>query len=1129
MPSDRVSTESADIRSVFLSSGQIGQDLLAVDWSATPLGPLADWPQSLKTIVHVVITSRFSMWMAWGPELTFFANETYRRDTLGAKYPWALGKPASEVWAEIWPDIGPRIEAVMTTGVASWDESLLLILERSGFPEETYHTFSYSPLTDDDGQIVGMLCVVSEDTKRVIGDQRMTILRDLASVLSSARTEADVFANAESALSANLGPLPFTLAYLFDERNPTARLALSAGVAAGNPVAPFAVGPQDHTWPIDDALHGRSVVVDDLAVRFDELGSREGFNPPTKAFVVPLRSQAGERPYGFLVAGISSYQLFESEYEGFIALVASQLAAAIANARAYESERQRAERLAELDDAKTRFFTNVSHEFRTPLTLLLGPAADALSDQIEPLSSSQRRRIELVQRNGERLLRLVNSLLDFARLESGRVEAQFEATDLALYTAQLASMFRAATDRAGISLEVDCGPLRESALIDREMWAKIVSNLVSNALKFTFDGGITISLVELVLDGAPWVELLVRDTGVGISDAEQEHLFERFHRVAGVRARTHEGSGIGLALVAELVAIHGGTVSATSSPGIGSAFTVRIPLHRVDEVAISAGEIDDDAQIPELVVGGIVDEAMRWLEGPEILTGSGSGNESSREVSRPLVLVADDNADMRQYVAALLADLCEVVTVADGMAALEVARSRTPDLVLTDVMMPNLDGFGLLTALRRDPATARVPVIMLSARAGEEAAVEGLTAGVDDYLVKPFSAVELVARVRSNLELDHARREASERERQVAHELQRSLMPPEHFVVDQLDIATYYQAGVQGTDVGGDWYDVIELGAGRVALVIGDVMGRGVRAAALMGQVRSAIRAFSQMDLPPATVLSLLDRTVSEFADGQIVTCIYGVYDPVDRSFVFGSAGHLPPLVKTPGAATRRLEGGLAAPLGTGPASFNQVQVILPDGAVLALYTDGLVERRDESLDARIDEAAGLLDEVSAPMGDLVTILAERLCPDGSEDDMAILLAQVPEYPERWERASFSIAADPGAVATARARIRDTLEKWNVPAAVIEDLVLLGSELVTNAIIHGRPPIEMRMRRTATDVILEVADAASFYPRRKRPSKFEEHGRGLAIVDVLAHDWGSRMTDGGKAVWCAVSIPPSST
>ncbi len=187
---------------VFAADAEVGGDLARVGWASTPLGPPRQWPQSLRTAVSILLSSRFPMWMAWGPELTFFCNAAYRRDTLGRKYPWALGRPAREVWAEIWDDIGPRIDTVMTTGQATWDQGLLLFLERSGYTEESYHTFSYSPLRDDDGAVVGMLCVVSEETERVLGERRMATLRDLGSDLSVVRTEQEMLTSWTSSSAA---------------------------------------------------------------------------------------------------------------------------------------------------------------------------------------------------------------------------------------------------------------------------------------------------------------------------------------------------------------------------------------------------------------------------------------------------------------------------------------------------------------------------------------------------------------------------------------------------------------------------------------------------------------------------------------------------------------------------------------------------------------------------------------------------------------------------------------------------------------------------------------------------------------------------------------------------------------
>ncbi len=1117
---------ASDMRALFTASGRLGGDLLAVDWHATPLGPIDSWPQSLKTIMQVVLTSRFSMWMAWGPELTFFANETYVRDTLGAKYPWALGRPASEVWAEIWPDIGPRIKRVMQTGEASWEESLLLILERSGYPEETYHTFSYSPLVDESRSIAGMLCVVQEDTERVIAEQRMAILRDLGSALTAARTEDEVFTTATARLAGDLGTLPFSLVYLFED-DESARLVLSAGVAPGHPVAEQASPVATSRWRLGEVQAGHTALVEDLPGLFEQVPAGAWDEPASSALVVPLRGRPNERPYGAFVAGLNRYRLLDEGYEGFVRLIATQIAASVSNARAYEAERRRAERLAELDRAKTAFFTNVSHEFRTPLTLLLGPATDALRDGENVLLPEQHARLELVHRNGERLLRLVNTLLDFSRLEAGREVAHLEPVDLSDYTTGLAELFRPAVERAGLVLEVDCEPIGD-VLVDREMVTKMLSNLLSNALKFTFSGGITVRVRKLVEDGTPAAELSVSDTGIGIAPDEQAHLFERFHRVEGARARTHEGSGIGLALVAELAAIQGGSVYAESVPEQGSTFTVRFPLASARLEGAAPSTAGPDAALAG-IAAGFVEEALRWLEPDDAsLDGAAPGRTAllDGDDTRARVLIVDDNADMRRYVRSLLADDYLVDAARDGAVALEMIEAATPDLVLTDVMMPRLDGFGLLRALRADPATTQIPIIMLSARAGEEAAIEGLDSGADDYLIKPFSALELLARVRSNLELERVRREASRQEHRIADELQRSMMPSPTISSDSLGIATYYQPGVRGTQVGGDWYDVIEAGAGRTILLIGDVMGRGVRAAAVMSQIRATARAFAQLGLAPADVLELMDLTVREL-DEQLVTCIYAIYDSTDSSLVYASAGHLPPLLATPAGTTMRLTDALGPPLGAGPVPRTQARAVIPAGATIVFYTDGLVEQRGSDLDKRIDALAAHL-AAHAGQAPLPATLAEHLCPDGADDDIAILTVQVPEAEPSWESVSIDVPANEAAVAMARWSVSETLERWAIPRPTIDDVVLLTSELVTNAIIHGRPPVELHLRRSRSELLLEVLDAANYLPRIVRPATTDEHGRGLQIVTRLAGRWGIRMTDGGKAVWCTTPISPQS-
>jgi signal transduction histidine kinase len=749
----------------------------AFDWGSTPLGDADTWPQGLKATVRILLTSQFPMWMAWGPELTILYNDAYARTTMGKKHPWALGKPASVVWPEVWKDVAPRIERVLATGEASWDETLPLILERSGYPEETYHTFSYSPLVGPDGANAGMLCVVIEDTGRVLGERQLASLGTLAATLVDANSRAEVFDAIEHGL-ANQKDIPFALIYLFDDDNSRLKLVGSCGIDADDPAAcvEIVLDAPDCPWPVELLTSSEPVTLEDLSEWFADLPTGTWDRPPEKAHLVPFSRKGQSAPAGVFIAAINPYRQLDASYAGFLELIAGQIAASITNAEAYEETRKRAEALAELDRAKTSFFSNVSHELRTPLTLILGPIEDALTSQAPPTPAG----LEMLHRNALRLLKMVNGLLDFVRIEAGRLHASYEPTDLSLLTAELASVFRSAVERAGLQLTVDCPPLPEPVYVDREMWENIVLNLLSNALKSTFDGEIR---VVLSTDGSA-AELKVADTGTGIPERDLPHLFERFRRVEGAARRTHEGSGIGLALVKELVEMHGGTIAVESTPAIGTTFTVTVPF---GQKHLTRGQIVSDSLNPVVLQGSAVAyarEAMGWLPGEDRLTDEITRTEASdrlqeaataREPDRkPVVLLVDDNADMRDYVRGLLRARFDVVLAPDGRAALEAMSRVHPDLVLTDVMMPEIDGFALLNALRRNPETCVIPVIMLSARAGEESRIEGLEAGADDYLTKPFTARELVARVDAQLKMARMRQQASETEAALAREIQQA-------------------------------------------------------------------------------------------------------------------------------------------------------------------------------------------------------------------------------------------------------------------------------------------------------------------------------------------------------------------
>lgn len=1350
---------------VFAADPEVGRDLAAVDWTVTPLGPPASWPQSLQTAVSILLSSRFPMWMAWGPDLTFFCNAAYRRDTLGQKYPWALGRPAAEVWAEIWGDIGPRIDTVLRTGQATWDEALLLFVERSGYPEESYHTFSYSPLRDDHGDVVGMLCVVSEDTERVIGERRMATLRDLGSDPSVIRTEHEMLSFAGQQLSRNRRDLPFTLTYLL-EQGGVARLAATTGLPDRHPAAPDTVAfdDPDAVWPAAALSRAEVTSVALEGDPFTGLPTGDWDEPPTQALVVPLLQQ-GDTPYGFLVAALNRYRALDDGYRGFIELVAGHLANGVASARSYQTQQRRAEELAELDRAKTTFFSNISHEFRTPLTLIMGPVEE-LRARLEQSDAHVRDELDIIYRNGLRLGKLVNTLLDFSRIEAGRMQACYEPVDLAVITGELASVFRSAMDKAGLDFRVDCAQLGRPVYIDRGMWEKVILNLISNALKFTFEGSIRVTVGE---EGGDAV-VTVADTGIGVPRAELPRLFERFHRIENARSRSNEGSGIGLALVRELVGLHGGVITADSTEGEGTRFTIRLPF--------GAAHLPSESVVPEATRGVVpstadpyLQEAMRWL--PSDTAGSvveQAVTEPAGEAGvlptghpavRTRVLVADDNADMREYLTRLLTGAgYDVDAVADGQEALDAVRRSAPDLVVSDVMMPRLDGLQLVAALRGDSRTASVPVLLLSARAGQEASIEGLEAGADDYLVKPFAAAELLARVRANVELarlrwHHARwrtalvdslqeaffvcdetgavieinaaftdilgygpeglpyapfhpwwpdadtdpeahrlvneafdqllgaskgaytipvrhrdghrlwvtvtfaqaqdpdsgravtvgtfrdvtaehyviqresalaslttslsratslpealstalgelrtlwrarcvmgavfqhgdtptltttdscawqdltaerrqlltglREHSpltpvadhtgagillehpqgplalwidlgdnrpftaedqlllsllaghlaqglsrahqiDQQRETALALQRAILGPSRLPDG---FAVRYEPATQPLEVGGDWYDTVTLPDGRIGIVVGDCVGRGLEAATVMGQLRSACRALLLQDASPAQTLMALDHFAAGIPGASCTTVFCGVLDSGTGRLTYSSAGHPPGILVHADGTTHLLEDGRSTPLAVRPGRRRpEAECVLPARATLLLYTDGLVERRRRSLYAGIGQASeAIQDGRDTAVDDLATQVMDRLAPaDGYDDDVALLLYRHPAPLD------MTFPAESSQLAPVRKALRSWLGQCDLPPGTVQNILVAAGEACANAIEHGHrhaPGESVRLRAEALvdDLRLTVADSGRW--KAPEPELNAHRGRGVALMRAL--------------------------
>ncbi|MGK5676117.1 SpoIIE family protein phosphatase [Micromonospora sp. URMC 106] len=1360
--------DGASVHDLFPGDDPTSAAHRATDWAATPLGPVAGWPAELCAAVRTVLPSKIPMLLWWGTELVQIFNHAYT-PLLGDKYPEAIGQAARECWAEIWDVVGPMTERA-SAGEPVYSRNQLLLMLRHGYLEESYWTFSYSPIHAGDGRVGGVFVATSDVTARVVGERRLALLRELGELsIAEADSARDAARAVVRVLTGSPTDIPVGAILLRDERpSDGAEGGLLLTGDEASPVAGFgASGPAGRPAALDglpevaEALRaGRPRVVTGLAGRAGDAphpAGTGGPEPVQQALALPLLATGRDRPVGVLVVGVSPYLALDEPYRHFLDLVANRVSTALSDVLAYEAQRRRAAALAELDAAKTEFFTDVSHELRTPLTLIAGPVRESLADRREPLPPAQRERLELVHRNTGRLRKLVDDMLDFARIEGGRLDPERVETDLPALTVGVAESFAYAMRQAGLGYEVDAAALPRTAYVDRDMWEKVVVNLLSNALKYTLAGA-----VRLRLRGDDrHVTLTVEDTGVGIPADQQPLLFRRFHRVRGAGGRSHEGTGIGLALVQELVRLHGGEVGVRSVEGEGSTFTVRLPYGRATAVGAAgagggapaggASTADEPAREPYLA------EALRWL--PEAApAGADAAGDGPRDAAT--VLVVDDNADARAFLTSLLAPHHRVVAAADGREALDRIAERVPDLVLTDVMMPRLDGFGLVRALRDDRRTAGLPILMLSARAGEEAAVEGLRAGADDYLAKPFFSDELLARVGAHLELARLRTEeaswraalieslqdafavidadgtlieandafcrlvgvarlatpvapphpwwpkvraepadrrrltgvlraardtergrvtlplrhadghrvwaeavynslreprsgrrlyvatlrdvtaeveatarqsalaalsgrlaratdvaevleaglselctllagtrglavcadaagtplvvtegltltepvqraldglsaegeprlvlddagrvsalgariepggppggvwleldpprpvptvdrplvrqlcaalaqalvrarAFETQRTVALAMQRAMLGP----VDlPAGFATRYQPAVAPLEVGGDWYDVVQLPGDLVGVVVGDVVGRGLPAATVMGQLRSASRALLLQAKSPAEVLSALDDFARMVPGGACTTVFCAIIDRTLGVLRYSSAGHPPGILVHPDGSADLLTRAGSVPLASVAVPGRpEAGARLRPGSTLLLYTDGLIERRRELIDAGISRAvAALTQGRELPEGKLADRMVRDLLPDTRNDDVAVLV-----YRHR-EPSAFATAltADPGQLAPARQALREWLGGLGIGAADVDAVLIAAGEACANAIEHGYrfapgASVTVRGRLRADRLEVVVSDTGGW---RETTPDDSDRGRGRLIMARL--------------------------
>lgn len=738
-----------------MGGGKMGELIREKDWSETSLGIPEYWPQSLRTTISTCLNSRFPILVWWGPDLVMLYNDAYR-PMLGEKHPASLGEKGRLVWPEIWNIIGPMLHGVYEQGLSTWSENQLLLLNRHGFAEECYFTFSYSPIYDESGGIGGVYCAVTETTETVLNEWQLKTLQEINNPDIINKTADDVYRSAGKALEKNNKDFPFGIIYKIEDPQALARPVAFIGLNKDQIVFPSSIDlshPSEGCFNFCRAFQKKQIVISENKGRRKNLPTGGWDKEPTHFIHIPMINAGSEYPNAILSAALNPYRSFDEGYRQFATLVADQIALEVNNVLAFEEERKRAEALAEIDRAKTMFFSNISHEFRTPLTLMLGPLEEVLKEE-QQLSQKSRENLSVSYRNTLRLQKLVNTLLDFSRIEAGRIQGVFQPVNIAALTRDLAGTFRSAIEKAGMQLIIHCNEIGEPAYVDIDMWEKIVLNLVSNAFKYSKRGSIEVRVEK----EGPQIKLTVKDTGIGIAEEEIPKIFERFYRVRNVDGRSQEGTGIGLAMIRELVRLHHGTIGVKSRLGEGSEFVVSIPAGK-DHLPADKIRKEDPSHVLFSNQWRIYqEEAKKWIDFSESKQRQNTIPAIHPYEEKETILIADDNADMRNYITHLLEERFSTILCSNGEEAFEQTIAQKPALVISDIMMPRLDGFGLLERLRNHPSTKNIPVIFLSARAGEEAIVEGMAAGADDYLVKPFSAKEFIAKVEAHIKLVNARR-----------------------------------------------------------------------------------------------------------------------------------------------------------------------------------------------------------------------------------------------------------------------------------------------------------------------------------------------------------------------------------
>ncbi|KAF0366923.1 PAS domain S-box protein [Gigaspora margarita] len=679
----------------------VNELVYSFDWSKTPLGPMSSWAPSLKSTVDLCLHSVFPIAVYCGPELILIYNQMYR-PILKTKHPNAMGLPAKEAWSEIYDDdLGPKFQEVMTTGQGLFRDDNLMLIHREGYIEECYFSYTLSPIFEADGSVNGVFNAVQETTQRILATRRLKTLGELGNRTPGAKTVESSCHMVAATLRDNDEDIPFAIIYLIesDESNNKIRMARLVSttfdeeletIAGSDGVDEYVFTKGRSKRILPDYL---SDIQDNITITIEDNNNNNNNNNNMelsissnvqatsshdtsfhiqhvvrtgehaiitlsngcKAILLPVATSTGKNVLtSVMICGINPRRALDREYMGFLQLVVGHVSSSMTHGKSREEERKQAEMLADLNRQKINFFQNISHEFRTPLTLMLSPLEEAISmcSPDSPILPN----LQLINRNARRLLKLVNTLLQFSRMEAGRLEARFQKTDIAKITLELASCFESMARSLQLDYIIDIQNQKEfdeklerEVFIDHDMYEKIVFNLCSNAFKHTWTGNVTVRLRELYLEEShQWIQTKQRP--------------------------------------------------------------------------------DYDDNDPDVVMQGEGDKDAMDID-----------DDFEADLGKRMSMSSIDDEKTKKYQFPF-----------DDMSV---------DLVLSDIMMPNMNGYQLLSAIRNDPILQLIPVILLSAKAGEEASIQGLEKGADDYLTKPFSARDLIARVRVNIRLSYLRQQ----------------------------------------------------------------------------------------------------------------------------------------------------------------------------------------------------------------------------------------------------------------------------------------------------------------------------------------------------------------------------------